>query len=112
MSETNQIIVGPSELPTASAISPGPGSWAWAWPVLVGVVLAAVVLSMLIALAAKCHFCHKYFTDYQYPRLPETRKGLCPEMGENEDDDGFINDNYIPPGASGLGTEGSKNYSL
>ncbi|XP_036898690.1 type III endosome membrane protein TEMP-like [Sturnira hondurensis] len=112
MNETNQIIVGPSELPTAPTISSGSGSWAQALSVLVGVVLGAVLLSVLIASAAKCHLCHKYFTSHQYPRLPETRKGLCPEMGENEDDDGFIDDNYIPPGAGGLGTEGSKNHSF
>ncbi|XP_053526714.1 type III endosome membrane protein TEMP-like [Artibeus jamaicensis] len=112
MSETNQIIVGPSELPTAPAVSSGPGSWAQALPVLVGVVLGAVVFPVLIAPAAKCHLCHKYFTSHQYPRLPETRKGLCSEMGESEDDDGFIDDNCILSGAGGLGTEGSKNHSF
>ena len=105
MSDMNQTIVRPSELPTALAMSPRPSTRTQAWPVLV-----AVVLSVLIALAAKCHLCHRYLTSYQHRRLPETRKGICPEMGEDEDDDGFIEDNYIQPGAGGLGTEGSRNH--
>ncbi|XP_059545815.1 type III endosome membrane protein TEMP isoform X1 [Myotis daubentonii] len=110
MSDTNQTIVGPSELPMLSAMTPGPGSGARAWPVLVGVVLGAVVLSLLIALAAKCHLCRKFRLSYQHRPLPGTRKGICPEAGEDEDDDGFIEDNYIQPGASELGTEGSRHH--
>lgn len=102
--------VEPSELPTASAVSPGLGSGARAWPVLVGVVLGAVVLSLLIALAAKCHLCRKYRASYQHRPLSGTVKGVRPEVGEDEDDDGFIEDNYIHPGVGGLGTEGSRDH--
>lgn len=110
MTEINQTVVGPSEMPTASALAPEPGTGARAWPVLVGVLLGAVVLSLLIALAAKFHLCRKYRASYQHRPLPETRKGVCPELGEDEDDDGFIEDNYIQPGASGLGSDGSRNH--
>ncbi|TKC38944.1 hypothetical protein EI555_020948 [Monodon monoceros] len=72
--------VEPSELPTASAVSPGLGSGARAWPVLVGVVLGAVVLSLLIALAAKCHLCRKYRASYQHRPLSGTVKGVRPEF--------------------------------
>ncbi|XP_075395671.1 type III endosome membrane protein TEMP [Tenrec ecaudatus] len=109
MNETNQTTLGPLELLTASAASsPEPGPKAGGWPVLLGVVLGAVALSLLITLAAKCHLCRQYRASYRHRPLPETGKRNCPEVGEEEDDDGFIEDNYIQPGVSGLGPEGSR----
>uniref|UniRef100_A0A8C3W6V4 Chromosome 1 open reading frame 210 n=1 Tax=Catagonus wagneri TaxID=51154 RepID=A0A8C3W6V4_9CETA len=110
MSEANGTVVGPSELPATSAVSPGPGGGTRAWPVFIGVVLGAVVLSLLIAVAAKCHLCRKYRTSYQHRPLSGTGKGVRPEVGEEEDDDGFIEDNYIQPGVGGLGLEGSRDH--
>uniref|UniRef100_H0Y1C2 Type III Endosome Membrane Protein n=1 Tax=Otolemur garnettii TaxID=30611 RepID=H0Y1C2_OTOGA len=110
MNGTNQTTVGPSELPTASAIAPGPGTGAWAWLVLVGVVLGAVVLSCLIALAAKCHLCCQYYASYRHRPPSETGRGNHPELVEDEDDDGFIQDSYIQPGTGELGTEGSRDH--
>ncbi|XP_042533261.1 type III endosome membrane protein TEMP [Dipodomys spectabilis] len=110
MSEANQTQEGPSVLPTASATTPEPSSGGRAWPVLVGVVLGAVFLSLLIALAAKCHVCRRYRASYQHRPLPRTRGGDRPVVGEDEDDDGFIEDNYIQPGAGELETEGSRDH--
>lgn len=103
MSAANNTTVGPSEFPTASAMAPGSGTGTRAWPVLVGIVLGAVVLSLLIALAAKCHLCRKYYASYRHRPLPRTGKGFRPEVGE-DDDDGFIEDNYIQPGVLGSGS--------
>lgn len=110
MNETNQTQVGPSEFPTESATAPGPGTGGRAWPVLVGVVLGALVFSVLLALAAKFHLCRRYRASYRHRPLPGTGNGNRPEVGEDEDDDGFIEDNYIQPGAGELETQGSRDH--
>ncbi|XP_059111853.1 type III endosome membrane protein TEMP [Peromyscus eremicus] len=94
---------------TTSTMAPGLGTGGRAWPVLVGVVLGAVVLSILIALAAKCHLCRKYRASYQHRPLSGTRSGNHPQVGDDEDD-GFIEDNYIQPGAGEMDTAGSRDH--
>ncbi|NWI57456.1 CA210 protein, partial [Calyptomena viridis] len=86
------------------------------WPYLVAFLVTAVGISILIALAAKCKLVHKNFASYRHRPLPENSSigGSPMEDGNSwdrgsggstvsgagdqaEDDDGFIEDNYIQP---------------
>ncbi|PKU46468.1 type iii endosome membrane protein temp [Limosa lapponica baueri] len=93
------------------------------WPYLVGFLVSAISISLLIALAAKCKLFHKNFASYRHRPLPESSsiggspmedssdwdRGSsghgaskshpvpCAADLQAEDDDGFIEDNYIQP---------------
>uniref|UniRef100_A0AAR2M2G0 Uncharacterized protein n=1 Tax=Pygocentrus nattereri TaxID=42514 RepID=A0AAR2M2G0_PYGNA len=60
------------------------------WKLLVAVLVTAIIISILIAVGAKCKIVHKYLASYRHSRLSSAEGG---EM--EEDDDGFIEDNYI-----------------
>lgn len=100
-----------------------PSSPSHGWEYLVAVLVSAVSISILIAVLAKCHVVQRYLASYRHTRLREgdavsqgdpgglevgfsmqqgharnTHSAAVPheEMGETEeDDDGFIEDNYI-----------------
>uniref|UniRef100_H2ZU41 LRRCT domain-containing protein n=1 Tax=Latimeria chalumnae TaxID=7897 RepID=H2ZU41_LATCH len=107
----------------ASAASNGRSSNTWQY--LVAVVGTALGLSALITLSVKCKFFHKYLLSYRHQPLPESEvsgqydtesvdmgtsggrshqddrpgglaHGGVPRLPQHdEDDDGFIEDNYI-----------------
>uniref|UniRef100_A0A8C7NPM2 Chromosome 1 open reading frame 210 n=1 Tax=Oncorhynchus mykiss TaxID=8022 RepID=A0A8C7NPM2_ONCMY len=77
----------------------GQSRFSKSWQYLVAVLVTAISLSLLIAVLAKCQLVRRYLASYRHTRLIEgdTASQCDPNSLEDEedDDDGFIEDNYI-----------------
>uniref|UniRef100_A0A8C7V9P1 Chromosome 1 open reading frame 210 n=1 Tax=Oncorhynchus mykiss TaxID=8022 RepID=A0A8C7V9P1_ONCMY len=63
----------------------GQSRFSKSWQYLVAVLVTAISLSLLIAVLAKCQLVRRYLASYPKMYMED----------EEDDDDGFIEDNYI-----------------
>uniref|UniRef100_A0A8C7V9N5 Chromosome 1 open reading frame 210 n=1 Tax=Oncorhynchus mykiss TaxID=8022 RepID=A0A8C7V9N5_ONCMY len=96
-----EVIEHPSPTPANSMTTTngsedgGQSRFSKSWQYLVAVLVTAISLSLLIAVLAKCQLVRRYLASYRHTRLIEGDTGEMYMEDEEDDDDGFIEDNYI-----------------
>uniref|UniRef100_A0A8C7UKR3 Uncharacterized protein n=1 Tax=Oncorhynchus mykiss TaxID=8022 RepID=A0A8C7UKR3_ONCMY len=96
----------PSERNTVNstkAVPPGEDVSYQTWPYMAAALASALTVSLFIVVAIKLRLFHRYLATRRGGN--GTHRGL-----DTDDDDGFIEDNYIQ--ASETGTSGSLNQTL
>ncbi|XP_029988458.1 type III endosome membrane protein TEMP isoform X2 [Sphaeramia orbicularis] len=104
----------PTATHNGTLMNPPVSSSSHNWQFLVAVLATAISVSILIALLAKCQVVRRYLASYRHTRLREVdtisqcdtpefamhggqgmNHNCIPPPRDEEDDDGFIEDNYI-----------------
>uniref|UniRef100_A0A8C7CXL2 Type III endosome membrane protein TEMP n=1 Tax=Oncorhynchus kisutch TaxID=8019 RepID=A0A8C7CXL2_ONCKI len=98
-----EVIEHPSPTPANSMTTTngsddgGQSRFSKSWQYLVAVLVSAISLSLLIAVLAKCQLVRRYLASYRHtrPHPVAVPQGEMYMEDEEDDDDGFIEDNYI-----------------
>uniref|UniRef100_A0A8C1LC05 Si:ch211-168b3.2 n=1 Tax=Cyprinus carpio TaxID=7962 RepID=A0A8C1LC05_CYPCA len=88
LKKTNQLIINLLKSLLPSSDSPGIAEVHSAWPTVLGALTAVLSIGLLIALTVRYHFFRWCLTRNSHALLLEGETA-------NDDDDGFIEDNYI-----------------
>uniref|UniRef100_A0A3P8RT20 Uncharacterized protein n=1 Tax=Amphiprion percula TaxID=161767 RepID=A0A3P8RT20_AMPPE len=72
----------------------GPTPKSLEWSYLAGALGTVLTISLLIVMVVKFRLFHRFLASYRHSLLQET-DGVRPQGEPDDDDDGFIEDNYI-----------------
>uniref|UniRef100_A0A8C6UA86 Uncharacterized protein n=1 Tax=Neogobius melanostomus TaxID=47308 RepID=A0A8C6UA86_9GOBI len=93
-------------LPTLSSdtVDPDEGTKPLQWSYMAAGLGTLLTLSLIIVMAVKFRVFHRFLASYRHSLLQEMGMGPGTQYQQDDDDDGFIEDNYIQTRhASGTG---------